>query len=92
MNLLELFFLLLIAGVTGSLGRSLTGNSRGGCIVSIIFGFIGAMLGKYFSQKLELPELWNLHAGGMEFPVIWSIIGAAVFSGIVNLLSVKKRL
>ena len=34
--------LLLIAAVSGSIAQALVGYSRGGCIVSIVLGFIGA--------------------------------------------------
>jgi len=44
MSLLELFLLLLIAGIAGSIGQSLSGYSKGGCFISIVVGFVGALL------------------------------------------------
>ena len=41
---MEVLVLLLVAGVCGSIGQAIGGFSRGGCIVSIALGFIGALL------------------------------------------------
>ena len=41
----EIIILLIIAGITGGIGRSLVGFKRGGCIISIVVGFIGAYIG-----------------------------------------------
>lgn len=90
MSILEFLLLLIIAGICGSIGQSIAGFSRGGCIVAIVVGFIGALLGSWMSAQLGLPELFNLEVGGSTFPIIWSIIGSVVFVVIVSLLT-KKR-
>lgn len=90
MSILEILLLLLIAGVCGSLGQAIAGYSRGGCLVSIVVGFIGALLGSWMSSQLGLPELFNVNVGGNTFPIIWSIIGSVVFVAVVGLLT-KKR-
>jgi len=90
MSFLELLFLLLIAGICGSIGQSIAGYSRGGCIVSIVLGFVGALLGSWMSVQLNMPELLNINIGGSEFPVIWSIIGSVIFVTIVSLLTRKN--
>lgn len=87
MGIIEFFLLLLIAGICGSIGQAIAGYSRGGCMVSIVVGFIGALLGSWISVQLELPELFNISVGGTSFPVIWSIIGSVVFVVIVGLLT-----
>ncbi|HKL14895.1 MAG TPA: GlsB/YeaQ/YmgE family stress response membrane protein [Balneolaceae bacterium] len=89
MTFLELLFLLLIAGICGSIGQSIAGYSRGGCIVSIVLGFVGALLGSWMSVQLNMPELFNVTIGGNEFPVIWSIIGSVIFVTIVGMLTKK---
>jgi len=89
MSFLELLFLLLIAGICGSIGQSIAGYSRGGCIVSIVLGFVGALLGSWMSVQLNMPELLNINIGGSDFPVIWSIIGSVIFVTIVSLLTRK---
>ena len=88
--LIQLLILLLIAGVCGALGQSIGGYSHGGCLVSIALGFIGALLGTYLARALGLPELLAIPAGGMNFPIIWSIIGAALFVAIINLISRRR--
>lgn len=90
MSFLELLLLLLIAGICGSIGQSIAGYSRGGCIVSIVLGFVGALLGRWMSVQLNMPELLNINIGGSEFPVIWSIIGSVIFVTIVGLLTRKN--
>ncbi|MCC5914267.1 MAG: GlsB/YeaQ/YmgE family stress response membrane protein [Balneolaceae bacterium] len=87
MTILEFLLLLFIAGVCGSLGQAIAGFSRGGCLVSIVVGFIGALLGSWMSTQLGLPELFNIEIGGSTFPIIWSIIGSVVFVMIVGLLT-----
>jgi uncharacterized membrane protein YeaQ/YmgE (transglycosylase-associated protein family) len=90
MGLLEFLLLLVIAGICGSIGQSIAGFSRGGCLVSIVVGFIGALLGSWLSAKLQLPELFTVNVGGSPFPVIWSIIGSVIFVVIVGLFT-KQR-
>lgn len=90
MTILEIILLLFIAGVCGSIGQSIAGYSRGGCIVSIVVGFIGAMLGSWLSVQLGMPELLNVDIGGNQFPVIWSILGSIVFVALVGLITRKR--
>ena len=85
--LIQFLLLLLIAGVCGAIGQAIGGYSHGGCLVSIALGFIGALLGTWLAGKLGLPELFVLPAGGMRFPIIWSIIGAALFVAVINLVT-----
>ena len=74
MTLLDLLLLLLVAGICGSLGQAISGYSRGGCLVSIALGFIGAVLGMWLARKLGLPELFAVQIGTTSFPIVWSII------------------
>ncbi|MFO7799204.1 GlsB/YeaQ/YmgE family stress response membrane protein [Rhodohalobacter sp.] len=90
MGFLEFLLLLFIAGVCGSIGQAIAGYSRGGCVVSIVLGFIGALLGTWLSEQLGLPELLNVNIGGNTFPIIWSIIGSVIFVVIVGLLTKKN--
>ena len=86
MTILEFLLLLLVAGVCGSIGQSISGYTRTGCLTSIALGFIGALLGLWIKRGLGLPELLPIAIGGQPFPVIWSIIGAALFVAIVGFL------
>jgi uncharacterized membrane protein YeaQ/YmgE (transglycosylase-associated protein family) len=91
MTWIDLLLLLLVAGVCGALGQAISGFSRGGCLVSIALGFIGAILGMWLARQLGLPELLILPIGGKSFPVVWSIIGAALFVAVISLLTRGRR-
>jgi uncharacterized membrane protein YeaQ/YmgE (transglycosylase-associated protein family) len=87
MTLVELLILLLIAGICGSLAQALVGYSRGGCLVSIVLGLIGALIGTWLARLAGLPEILSVRIGNQPFPLVWSIIGAALFVAVLNLLS-----
>ena len=91
MTITQLLILLLIAGICGALGQAIGGYSHGGCLVSIALGFIGALLRTWLARALGLPELLAIPAGGMKFPIVWSIIGAALFVALIGLIS-RRRL
>ncbi len=90
MSLPALLILLVIAAVCGALGKAIAGSARGGLIVSIVLGFIGALLGPWVAGKLSLPEPFMVNIGGQPFPVLWSIIGAALFVAIIHLVSRRR--
>ena len=87
MTVIDLIVLLIIAGLCGALGQAITGFSRGGCLVSIALGFIGALLGMWLARSLGLPELFSVQIGTTSFPIIWSIIGSALFVAVIALVS-----
>ena len=90
MPLTSLLVLLVIAAVCGAIGKAIAGSARGGLVVSTVLGFIGALLGPWVARKLELPEPFMVTIGGHPFPVLWSIIGAALFVAIIHLLSRRR--
>lgn len=85
-----LLVLLVIAAVCGAVGKALGGGARGGLIGSIALGFIGALLGPWVARQFGLPEPFVLHVSGESFPIIWSIIGAALFVALLHLLSGRR--
>jgi uncharacterized membrane protein YeaQ/YmgE (transglycosylase-associated protein family) len=87
-----LFILLLIAALAGSLGQALAGYSVGGCLMSIVVGFIGAFLGLWFARMLGLPEPLPVTVQGETFPLLWSIIGSALFCAVLGLIGRRRRL
>jgi uncharacterized membrane protein YeaQ/YmgE (transglycosylase-associated protein family) len=87
MTITGILLLLLIAGVVGALGQALSGYSAGGCLVSILVGFIGAYLGIWLSRQLGLPEVFTVTVEGEPFPVVWGIIGSALLSLILGLFT-----
>jgi len=89
-SLPALLLLLLIAAVCGAVGKAIAGDVRGGLVVSIVLGFVGALLGPWVAGKLALPEPFMVVIGGHPFPVLWSIIGAALFVAIIHLFSRRR--
>jgi len=87
MTLVELLVLLLVAGVCGALGQAIAGFTRGGCLVSVALGFIGALIGMWLARQLALPELFTIRIDEVEFPIVWSIVGAALFVAVLGLLT-----
>jgi uncharacterized membrane protein YeaQ/YmgE (transglycosylase-associated protein family) len=86
-----LLILIVIAGVCGAIGRAIAGGTDGGFIVSIAIGFIGALLGSLIAGYFHLPELLAVTVEGRAFPILWSIIGAALFVAVVHLVSGGRR-
>ena len=87
MTLLDVLILLLVAGICGALGQAIAGYSRGGCLVSIALGFVGALLGMWIARQMGLPELFPVRIGGTNFPIVWSIIGSALFVAVLALIT-----
>lgn len=91
MNLFSFLLLLLIAFIAGSLGANIAGRRHLGCLPSIVLGFIGALIGTFIAQKLDLPLLFKISIGSHPFPIIWAILGAALFVAFLNLFSPQKK-
>src|SRR5437773_3175456 len=87
MTVIDFLLLLLVAGICGSVAQAIAGYSHGGCLVSIALGFIGALIGSWIARQLSLPEPFIVQIGGRDFPVIWSIIGAALFSAVLSIFT-----
>lgn len=86
-SLPALLILVVIAAVCGAVGKAIAGGTRGGLIVSTALGFVGALLGPWVAGLLKLPEPFMINIGGHPFPVLWSIIGAALFVAVIHLFS-----
>ena len=46
-------------------------------------GWIGSLLGTWLAGLLSWPAIWEIEG----FPVVWAIIGAALFVAVLNLIS-----
>ena len=86
MTLTEFLVLLVIAAICGSVGQALAGYDLGGCLVSIVVGFIGAYIGMWMAGKFGLPEIFAVKVGGKVFPIVWSVVGSAILTFIVALI------
>jgi len=89
--MVDILISLLIAGIVGSIARALSGFSRGGCIISIVVGFVGAMIGSRLSRELQLPDPFVLQLKGSSYNIMWTIIGAVIFTAILSLITPDKK-
>lgn len=89
--MIDILISLIIAGIAGSIARSLSGFSRGGCIISIVVGFIGAMIGTWFARELQLPDPITVTIRGTTYNLLWTIIGAVIFTAVLSLITPDKK-
>lgn len=91
MSILELLILLVIAAICGAIGQAIAGYSVGGLLISIVVGFVGALIGTWLARATGLPELLTVNIGGEPFPIVWSIIGSIILALIVSMFSRRSR-
>lgn len=91
MTVISFLLLVLVAAICGMIGQSLVGYSVGGCLISAVVGFIGALFGSWLARQFGLPEPLPVQVGGESFPVLWSIIGSALLVAGLALIS-RRRL
>jgi uncharacterized membrane protein YeaQ/YmgE (transglycosylase-associated protein family) len=91
MTITGFLLMLAIAAVAGTIGQALSGYSLGGCIASILVGFLGAYIGAWISSQLQLPDFLMISIEGRDFPLFWAIVGSALFSTIVGWISRPRR-
>ena len=89
--MIDILISLIIAGIAGSIGRSISGFSRGGCIISIVVGFIGAMIGSWLSRELQFPDPFVITIRGTTYNILWTIIGAVIFTAALSLITPDKK-
>ena len=87
MTVLDFIVLLIVAAVCGAVGQALAGYSVGGCITSTLVGFVGAVIGSWIAGSLGLPEILAINVGGRAFPIVWSVIGSALFVAVLAVLT-----
>lgn len=87
MTIVDFLILLLIAAVCGAVGQALAGYSVGGCVTSTLVGFVGAVIGTWIAGTLGLPEVFAINVGGRAFPIVWSVIGSALFVAVLAVLT-----
>jgi len=86
MTIIGFLVLLLIAAICGGIGQSIAGYDLGGCLVSIVVGFIGAYIGLWMADKMGWPRLFEVNIEGKPFPIVWAILGSIVFTLLMALL------
>ena len=84
-------FLFLVAAVVAAVGQGMAGFTVGGCLVSIALGFVGALVGGWAQGEFRLQEPVPFTVGDHTFPLVWSIVGAALFVSLVTLIGGRRR-
>lgn len=79
--------LLLVAAVLGSIGAALAGRRGNGCLVNIVTGFIGALLGRGMSQAFDVADPITISIRDTDFPLVWTIAGSALFVAVITFLT-----
>ncbi len=87
----DLVILAIVAAICGVVGQVLAGYSAGGCIVSTLVGFVGAVIGTWLAGLVTFPEIFAINVSGRAFPIAWSVIGSGLFVAFLAVLS-KGRL
>lgn len=90
MDVWQFLLLLLVAAIIGSIGQAIAGYSTPGCAMSVVIGFIGALLGHWIQAAFRLPTFWLVHVAGKQIEVIWAVIGSAVCVLILRLIMGRR--
>jgi len=90
MTLVSFLLLLVVAGICGAIGQAIAGF-QGGILVSIAVGFIGALIGVWLPERVRRAGDFRGAIGGRTFPIIWSIIGSALFAALIGLLRRRRH-
>lgn len=91
MSITTLIFFVIIAAICGGIGTAIVGGGRRGLLSSIAVGFVGALIGPWLASLFGLGEPLNLNVNGHSFPVLWSILGAALCVATLHLVSRRRR-
>ncbi len=90
LSLSAIVLFLLIAALCGAVGSSLAGARGVGLLTATGLGFIGAVLGPMIARALHLRDPFVVTVSGHPFPVLWSILGAALVVAVLH-LSYRRR-
>lgn len=90
-SLAEILVWLLVAAICGAIGEALVGFSPGGLFASIAIGLVGAFIGSWLASVFGLPSLLTLTFGDVQIELVWTIVGAALFVGLLALFRRPRR-
>jgi uncharacterized membrane protein YeaQ/YmgE (transglycosylase-associated protein family) len=88
---IDFLLLLVLAALVAGIGQFLTGYSRGGCPISFMAAFAGALAGPWAAEQIGWAEPFPLAVGPVEFPLVTSLAGAFVLVVLVNLLTKRRK-
>lgn len=90
-SLVGFLILVVLALVVGLVAKAIMGFHRGGLLAAIGLGFIGGLIGVVLANATGLPRLLDVNVGGMEFPIIWALIGTILLIAVVSLFTGGSR-
>lgn len=91
MTLPALLLLLVIAVVCGGFGQAIAGYSFGGLLVGTAIGLVGAVIGMWIASTFNLPLFYVVNVGGVDFPIVWTVGGSALFVAVLGVLFGGKK-
>ena len=56
-------------------------------LLLLIAGVCGALVGMWRARLIGLSELLTINIHGTRFPILWSIIGSAVFVAVISFIA-----
>jgi uncharacterized membrane protein YeaQ/YmgE (transglycosylase-associated protein family) len=83
--LLTILIYFILSLFIGAIATLITGFSRTGCIVKIIIGFIGMLLGYILTTRFNLPDFFTIELASRNIPLLWSLICAILFVSIISI-------
>ena len=80
---------IVLGGIAGLIAKALMpGRDPGGCILTVVIGIVGALLGGFLATVLGFGGL----AGGLDFRnLVIAVIGAIVLLAILRMLRGGRR-
>lgn len=78
MSLVDLLLLILVAIACGTFAQLTSGYSRGGWIVNLGIGFLGALAGVFIARSFAMPKIYDVKVRAVDFPIIYAIIGSVL--------------
>jgi uncharacterized membrane protein YeaQ/YmgE (transglycosylase-associated protein family) len=91
MNPVEFILILLTSIICGAFAQLTSGFSKGGWIINLLIGFFGALAGVYLSRAFNAPVLYNLRVSGVNFPIVYCVVGSVLFLAAITLVTNPSR-
>jgi uncharacterized membrane protein YeaQ/YmgE (transglycosylase-associated protein family) len=85
MTLIDFLLLLLVGAICGAVAEMIVGFSVGGLLMSIVVGFLGAMIGTWLAPQLGLPSMLAVTIGGYTIEILWAILGSILLLLVISL-------
>jgi len=84
-GLVEFVVLAVVAAIAGAIGEALAGYSLGGCLVSAVIGYVGALIGFWVETQFKINDPLNITiAGDHQFPFVFAVLGSLLLTLILG--------